>query len=192
MNTQAFPSDGSLLLPALLLGMPLLWLVLTYNGLVMCRNRMRNAASGIDVQLRKRHDLIPNLVETVRGYMRHERELLERVVQLRAEAAARRIGDPERMAEERGIGSCLGQIRALAEAYPDLKAAGHFTMLRRSLNEVEEQISASRRSYNAAVEQMNNKVESFPSNLVARLFGFGPAAFFEAIESDRAVPEARV
>lgn len=192
MNAPIHLSDGTWLLPALLLGIPLLWLVLTYNGLITCRNRMRNAASSIDVQLKKRHDLIPNLVETVRGYMRHERELLERVVQLRAEAASRRIGDPARMAEESGIGNCLGQIRALAEAYPDLKAAGHFTMLMRSLNEIEEQISASRRSYNAAVEQMNNKVESFPSNLVARLFGFGLAAFFEAIESDRAVPGVRM
>jgi LemA protein len=192
ITALAIISDGSWALWVILAAIPLIWLVLTYNGLVTLRNRMRNAASGIDVQLKKRHELIPNLVETVRGYMQHERELLERVIQLRGEAAERQIGDPARMEGERGIGACLGRIRAVAEAYPDLKAAGHFTLLMRSLNEIEEQISASRRSYNAAVEQLNNKVEAFPSNLVAGVFGFGLAAFFEAIESERAVPDVRL
>jgi len=185
-------SDGSWLLPLVLAAVPVLWLVLTYNALVGCRNRMRHAASGIDVQLKKRHDLIPNLVESVRGYMQHEREVLERVTRLRSEAGARQIGDPERAASERGIGSCISVIRARAEAYPELRAGEHFTLLMRSLNEIEEQISASRRSYNAAVEQLNNKVESFPSNLVAGWFGFGPADFFEAIESDRATPDVKI
>ena len=192
MQTLALTSDGSWLLPVVLAAVPLLWLVLTYNALIGCRNRMRHAASGIDVQLKKRHDLIPNLVETVRGYMRHEREVLESVTRLRLEAGTRQIQDPVRMANEREIGSCIGMIRARAEAYPELRAGEHFTLLMRSLNEIEEQISASRRSYNAAVEQLNNKVESFPSNLVAGWFGFQLSAFFEAIESDRGVPDVRM
>lgn len=188
----AMISDGSWLLPAMLVAVPLFWIIFTNNSLIGCRNRMRNAASGIDVQLKKRHDLIPNLVQTVCGYMQHEREVLERVTQLRSEAGARSVQDPARVANEREIGSCLGVIRARAEAYPELKAGEHFTLLMRSLNEIEEQISASRRSYNAAVEQLNNKVESFPSNLVAGWFGFQLSAFFEAIESDRGVPDVRM
>jgi len=172
-----------------LAALPLIWLVATYNSLISCRNRMRLAASGIDVQLKKRHDLIPNLVQTVRGFMQHERDVLERVTRLRTEARDRDIGDPSRLASERGIGSCLSLIRARVEAYPELRSSQHFILLMRTLNEIEEQISASRRSYNAAVEQLNNKVESFPSNLVAGWFGFTLAGFFEAIESERIAPD---
>lgn len=172
-----------------LAALPLIWLVATYNGLIRCRNRMRLAVSSIDVQLKKRHDLIPNLVETVRGFMQHEREVLERITRLRTEARERDVGDPARIASERGIGSCLGLIRARVEAYPDLRSSDHFILLMRTLNEIEEQISASRRSYNVAVEQLNNKVESFPSNLVAGWFGFTLATFFEAIESERVAPD---
>ena len=172
----------------ILAALPLLWLIITYNGLISCRNRMRHASSGIDVQLKKRHDLIPNLVQTVRGFMQHEREVLERVTQLRTEARERRLDDPSRLDGEREIGSCLSLIRARAEAYPELRSSDHFILLMRTLNEIEEQISASRRSYNAAVEHLNNMVESFPSNLVAGWFGFTLADFFEAIESERAAP----
>lgn len=175
-----------MLVPVLLV---LFWVILTYNRLIGCRNRMRNAASGVDVQLKKRHDLIPNLVEAVRGYMAHEREVLERVIRLRSEARAAPVGDPARMASEQGIGACIGHLIARAEAYPELRAGEHFTMLMRSLNEIEEQISASRRSYNAAVERMNNLVEAFPSNLVANGFGFALAEFFAVVESERAVPD---
>ncbi len=175
-----------LLVPVLLV---LLWVVFTYNNLIGCRNRMRNAASGVDVQLKKRHDLIPNLVDTVRGFMVHEREVLERVIQLRNEARCSNVGVHTRLEAERGIGSCIGHLIARAEAYPELRAGEHFHILMRSLNEIEEQISASRRSYNAAVERMNNLVEAVPSNLVANAFGFSIAEFFSAVESERMVPD---
>jgi LemA protein len=167
----------------------LLWVIVIYNSLIGCRNRMRHAASGVDVQLKKRHDLIPNLVETVRGFMAHERDVLERVVRLRNEARCADVGARARLDAERGIGSCIGHLIARAEAYPELRAGAHFTMLMRSLNEIEEQISASRRSYNAAVERMNNLVEAFPSNLVANGFGFRVAEFFSAVESERVAPD---
>lgn len=173
----------------LLLAVALIAIMFIYNGFIACRNRMRHAISGIDVQLKKRHDLIPQLVRTVQGYMNHERELLERVTALRAEAQSHHSDPAARMRCEQGIGACIGLIRARAEDYPELRANDLFLLLMRSLNEIEEQISAARRSYNAAVEQLNNKVESFPSNLIARMFGFTVADFFAAVESDRANPD---
>lgn len=181
--------DGLTWIIALIPVAVLLWLIFVYNGFVACRNRMRHAMSGIDVQLKKRHDLIPQLVRTVQGYMQHEREVLERVTALRSDAQSHTLDQSSRIQSEQRIGSCIGLIRARAEAYPELRASAQFTMLMRSLNEIEEQISAARRSYNAAVERLNNMVESFPSNIVARMFGFSLADFFAAVESDRANPD---
>ena len=182
-------ADAGWLLLLLLVPAGLLFaLVIIYNGFIACRNRMRHALSSIDVQLKKRHDLIPQLVRTVQGYMQHERDVLERVTALRADVQSSTLDQQSRVQCEQQIGSCIGLIRARAEAYPELRASDSFTLLMRTLNEVEEQISAARRSYNAAVEQLNNKVESFPSNLVAGMFGFTLADFFAAVESDRANP----
>ena len=185
----ADPSPTPLLWVLVPLPLVLLWGIVTFNRLIGCRNRMRNASGGVDVQLKKRHDLIPNLVETVRGYMAHEREVLERVIALRNDARCAHVGAHARLEAEQGIGACIGHLVARAEAYSDLQAGGNFRMLMRSLNEIEEQISASRRSYNAAVERMNNLVEAFPSNLVAGVFGFRVAEFFAAVESERAAPD---
>ena len=165
-----------------------LWAVVTYNGLVRMRNMVEEAWSGIDVQLKRRTDLIPNLVSTVKGYAAHEKGTLEEVVRLRGLAQnAHGVGET---AQAQGLlGAALGKLFALAENYPDLKANANFAQLQASLGEIEEQIQLARRYYNGAVRNLNIAVESFPSNLVAGRFGFVKAEFFE-LESaaERAVP----
>lgn len=166
----------------------LLWALVTYNGFIGKRNRARNALSSVDVNLRKRHDLIPNLVSAVKGYMKHEAGVLERVTQLREQAAGMTADDPGRAAVEREIGSFLAAINVRVEAYPDLKASDNVMHLQRTLNEIEEQISAARRAYNAAVESFNNAAEMFPSRIIAGMMNLRPMSFFEAVETDRVVP----
>ena len=165
-----------------------LWAVVTYNGLVRMRNMVEEAWSGIDVQLKRRTDLIPNLVSTVKGYAAHEKGTLEEVIRLRGLAQnAHGVGET---AQAQGLlGAALGKLFALAENYPDLKANANFAQLQASLGEIEEQIQLARRYYNGAVRNLNIAVESFPSNLVAGRFGFVKAEFFE-LESaaERAVP----
>jgi LemA protein len=166
----------------------LLWALVTFNRFVGKRNRARTALSSIDVNLKKRHDLIPNLVGAVKGYMKHEAGALERVTRLRERAMEMPADDPGRAAVEREIGSFLAAINVRVEAYPDLKASDHVMHLQRTLNEIEEQISAARRAYNAAVESFNNAVEMFPSRIIAGLMGLGTMSFFEAVETDRVTP----
>jgi LemA protein len=137
-----------------------LWLILTYNGLVKSRNKVDEAWSGIDVQLKRRHDLVPNLVETVQGYAAHERETLERVTEARAEAMAATRSQVE--PAEAHLGSALGEIRALAEAYPELQAAESFRRLQAELAATEDEIQAARRIYNANVQDFNTRVQVFP------------------------------
>ncbi len=145
-----------------------LYVVFIYNGLVKSRNMAEEAWSGIDVQLKRRADLIPNLIETVKGYATHEKSTLEEVVALRNKAQAVPTGDVAgRAAAEGLLGQALGRVVALAEAYPDLKANENFLELQRSLETVEGEIQMSRRYYNGAARDLNVKVESFPSNLVA-------------------------
>ncbi|MGE4441833.1 MAG: LemA family protein [Desulfomicrobium sp.] len=167
----------------------LLWAVLIYNGLVRMRNTVEEAWSGIDVQLKRRTDLIPNLVSTVKGYAEHEKGTLEEVIRLRGLAQnAHGVGET---AQAQGLlGAALGKLFALAESYPELKANANFAQLQASLGEIEEQVQLSRRYYNGAVRNLNIAVESFPSNLVAGRFGFEKAEFFE-LESpaERAVPK---
>lgn len=167
--------------------------VYAYNALVKARQMAEEAWSGIDVQLKRRSDLIPNLVETVKGYAGHERETLEKVIELRNRAQAVPAGDVEgRAAAEGLLGQALGRLLALAEAYPDLKANENFLELQRSLETVEGEIQMSRRYYNGAARDLNVKVESFPSNLVARQFGFTRAGYFEIADpADRAVPAVK-
>jgi len=164
------------------------WGVVIYNSLVRMRNMVEEAWSGIDVQLKRRTDLIPNLVSTVKGYAAHERETLEEVIRMRNQAqSARGVGET---AQAQGLlGRALGRLFALAESYPDLKANANFTQLQTTLGEIEDQIQLARRYYNGAVRNLNVAVESFPSNLVAGRFGFAKAEFFE-LESaaERAVP----
>lgn len=170
-----------------------LYIVFVYNGLVKSRQMAEEAWSGIDVQLKRRADLVPNLIETVKGYAAHEKSTLEEVVALRNKAQAVPSGDVAgRAAAEGLLGQALGRVVALAEAYPDLKANQNFLELQRSLETVEGEIQMSRRYYNGAARDLNVKVESFPSNLIAGQFGFARKPYFEiANEADRAVPSVK-
>ncbi len=166
-----------------------IWAVAIYNGLVRKRNMVGEAWSGIDVQLKRRTDLIPNLVATVKGYASHEKVTLEEVVKLRNQAQQAQ-GVTETAQAQGMLGAALGKLFALAENYPDLKANTTFLELQTTLSEIEEQIQLARRYYNGAARELNIAVESFPSNLIAGHFGFSKADFFELeSEADRAVPK---
>ncbi len=160
-----------------------------YNRLVRNRQMVQEGWSGIDVQLKRRADLIPNLIEAVKGYMGHERGVLEQVTELRAQSLkAGGVGDKARV--EGALGAALGNLFAVAENYPDLKASQNFIQLQQSLADIEEQIQLSRRYYNGAARNLNILVASFPSNLVANMFRFTPAEYFEIEDAaDRAVPK---
>lgn len=169
------------------------YVIALYNGLVTKRQMVEEGWSGIDVQLKRRTDLIPNLMETVKGYMAHERETLEAVVNARAKATSVVSSGPEARAKAEGeLSSALGRLLAVAEAYPDLKANTTFLEFQDALRTVEDEIQMSRRYYNGAVRNLNVAVESFPSNLVANNFGFQKAEYFELEnEADRAVPSVK-
>lgn len=167
-----------------------LWFVFTYNGLVSARNRTQEAWSEIDVELKRRHDLIPNLVNTVQGYMGHERGTLEAVTQARANAvAAGATGDPTKIAQaENMLSQSLRSLFAVSENYPDLKAISAFTNLQETLTATEDKIEFSRRFYNGNVRDYNISLQRFPTVLVAGMLGFKPFAFFSTDEGDRATP----
>ncbi len=166
------------------------WSVWTYNRLVKTRNQVNEAWAGIDVQLQRRYDLVPNLLAIVKGYMKHESGVLERVTRLR--------GNPEmelteRADEESGLSRSIGRLFAVAEDYPDLKASEGFAQLHASLVRIEEHLQFARRYYNGSVRANNNLVEGFPSMLIAQAFGFKGAAFFEIeLASQRAAPEIKL
>lgn len=162
-----------------------------YNGLVKARQMAEEAWSGIDVQLKRRSNLIPNLVETVKGYADHESDTLAEVTRMRTNAQNVATGDVAGRAVAEGLlGQALGRLMAVAEAYPDLKANQNFSELQDALQTVEDEIQMSRRYYNGATRDMNVRVESFPSNLVANNFGFRKAEYFEIDDpQDRAVPD---
>ena len=170
-----------------------LYAIVIYNGLVKARQMKEEAWSGIDVQMKRRTDLIPNLIETVKGYAAHEKGTLENVVELRNRAQAVPSGDVAgRAAAEGMLSQALGRLFALAEAYPDLKANQNFAELQRSLETTEGEIQMARRYYNGAARDLNVRVESFPSNLVANTFKFEKAPFFEIDDpADRAVPQVK-
>jgi LemA protein len=169
----------------------LIWLVLTYNGLVTLRNRTQEAWSEIDVELKRRHDLIPNLVQTVQGYMGHERGTLEAVTNARAGAvAAGASGDPAKIgAAENMLTQSLRSLFAVSESYPDLKAITAFTNLQEQLTATEDKIEFSRRYYNGNVRDYNIKLQTLPTSLIAGVLGFKAFGFFQADEGDRAVPQ---
>jgi len=168
----------------------ILYAIVLYNRLVKFKQLVEEGWSGIDVQLKRRSDLIPNLLETVRGYMTHERETLERVTELRAQAQAAG-GDVEKRGRAEGaLGQALANLFAVAENYPDLKANQNFLAFQNSLSEIEDEIQLSRRYYNGAARNNNVLVGQFPSNLVASTFSFQTAEYFEIEDSsDRAVPK---
>ena len=167
--------------------------VFLYNALVKKRQMVEEGWSGIDVQLKRRSNLIPNLVETVKGYATHEKEALDTVTQLRASAGTVPKDDVAGRARAEGaLGQALGRLFAVAEAYPDLKASENFSDLHASLDEIENAIQMARRYYNGAVRGLNVAVESFPSNLVATQFKFEKAEYFEIEDdADRAVPSVQ-
>jgi LemA protein len=155
-----------------------LWLIGVYNGLVRLRNEVKNAWAQIDVQLTRRHDLVPNLVETVKGYAAHERGTLEAVIQARTRAVTA-ASLPDRVSAEAGLSGALGRLLLLAEQYPDLKANQNFLALQEELASTENRIGFARQYYNDTVMQFNTRLESFPQNLVAGLLQFRSAGFFE-------------
>jgi len=164
------------------------WFIRVYNRLVAARNACANARSSVDVNLTKRHELIPNLVRATKGYMEHEKETLAQITTARTNAMAA-LGSDDSPASEAKLDVAIGQLNMRIEAYPELKADGLFRELVKNLTEVEEQISASRRTYNAYTLQINNIVQQFPTSIVAAGTGFRQAAFFEAATDSRATPK---
>ena len=155
-----------------------IWLVSLYNGLVRLRNRRQNAFADIDVQLRQRHDLVPQLVETVKGYAGHEKEVFTKITEARSAAMNATTIDGKIVAEQQ-LTSALAGLKVQVEAYPDLKANQNFLQLQEELSDIENKLAASRRFFNAATTEYNNSVESFPGNLIAKNFGFQREIMFD-------------
>lgn len=168
-----------------------LWVAVLFNGLIRLRNTGDNAWSDVDVHLKKRHDLVPNLVETVKGYARHERETLERVVRARNQAIDAASTAAKANAET-ALTESLRGLFALAESYPDLKANEGFLRLQQDLSKIEDDIANARRYYNAVVRDFNTKQEVFPSNLLAGVLGFETRSFFQAEASEREAASVRL
>jgi LemA protein len=168
----------------------ILYAIVIFNRLVRTRQMANEAWSGIDVQLKRRSDLVPNVVEIVKGYAAHERTVLEEVTQLRNRARALPEGDVAARAQAEGaLSGALGHLFALAENYPDLKASGNFLGLQKQLSDLENELQMARRYYNGTVRNLNVLVQSFPSSLIAGISGFTQRDYFEIADADRAVPQ---
>lgn len=175
-----------------LIALPMLILllgILLFNNLISKKNKVEEAYSGIDVMLKKRTDLIPRLINTVKGAMQHERETLTELTQLREKLLNKDTSPDDRFTMENQLGKLLENIKLRAEAYPELKANQNFSLLQNSLNEMEEQLSAARRAYNAAVNSFNNGMEMFPSNIVAKLMGYTNRTLFTIEPTEAKAPE---
>jgi LemA protein len=166
-----------------------LWVIAIYNGLVSMRQRVNQAFADVDVQLRQRHDLIPNLVETVKGYAAHERGTLDEVVKARNAAVAAQ-GPEQKAAAENMLSGALRQLFALSEAYPDLKANANFQQLQAELSDLENKIAAARRFFNNAVQEYNTGIQRFPAAAFAAALGFAPKEYFDLGEERKTVGEA--
>ena len=166
-----------------------LFVITTYNGLVSMRQRVNQAFADVDVQLKQRHDLVPNLVETVKGYAAHERGTLDEVVKAR-NAAVSAQGPAQQAAAENMLSGALRQLFALSEAYPDLKANANFQQLQAELSDLENKIAASRRFFNNAVQEYNTGIQQFPAALFAGIFGFAPREFFDVGEERKTLDQA--
>jgi LemA protein len=177
-----------LVVVVLLLVAVVAWVVITYNGLVRLRNLVQEAWRQIDVELTRRHDLIGNLVETVKGYAAHERGTLEDVIRARSGAMAPGQSPAQQAESENILSQALGRLIALAEAYPDLKANQNFLALQGELTSTEDRIASARRYYNATVRDLNTKVETVPSNIIAGVFNVERAEYFEAVGEQREAP----
>jgi len=178
-----------LIIVLVVIAVAVLFVISMYNSLIQLRNRVKNAWSQIDVQLKRRHDLIPNLLETVRGYMKHEREIMENITKYRSQAmGANTVG--EKAQAEGLLGGALGQLRVQVENYPDLKANQNFLALQEELTSTENKISYARQSYNDQVLFYNNKIQMFPSNILAGMFKFNLEEFFQVEDAkEREVPK---
>ncbi len=174
----------ALIIVGVIIFLLVVYFIATYNSLVDLRNKVKDSWSQIDVVLKNRNDLIPNLVETVKGYAKHEKTTLDAVITARNKAVNAQTNEEEMKAAGE-VTEALGRLFALAENYPDLKANQNFMDLQNKLNEVEEKIRFARQFYNDTVLTYQNKLEMFPSNIVAKMFGFKPEAFFEATEEER-------
>ena len=174
-----------MLLPLGIIVLVALFVIGIYNSLVGRRNQVKNAFSSIDVMLKKRFDLLPNLIETVKQYANHEKEVLQNIVELRNGLAQPNLSKEKRVSLENNLTKQIGALNLTVENYPDLKASENFLNLQRNLTEIESQLSASRRTYNAAVLDLNNGLEKFPSNVIGNLFSFEKESFFETLDSER-------
>jgi LemA protein len=170
----------------------LVFLLKTYNGLVSLRNSLRSAWSDIDVQLTRRHDLVPNLVDSVKGYMTHERQTLEDVTQARAAAMQTGADITTRAVAETALGNAVGNLFAAVERYPQLKASQNFLLLQEQITSTENRIAFARQHYNEMVRQFNTRIAEFPSNLFAGAFGFSPQKLFAMDAGDRANANLRI
>ncbi len=177
----------ALWIPFAIIAVVILWLVLSYNGFIRLVNRAKEAWSDIDVQLKRRYDLIPNLIETVKGYVSHEKQVLEKVTEARTRAmSAQTIG--EHGQAENMLAGALKTLFAVSENYPQLKANENFLELQRELSDTENKIQAARRFYNTNVRDLNTKIESFPDNFIAKIFHFKKREFFELQEASAKEP----
>ncbi len=183
------PSVVAALIVGVVTAIPVIWLIAIYNRFVRLRQFIRDSWAGIDVELKRRYDLIPNLVETVKAYASHEKETLENVVRLRNQAAASNGSPQSQSRDEQALLMGLGALFARVEAYPQLKADANFKQLQQELAVTEDRLAAARRFYNGNVRDMNQMCAAFPTNVVAGVFGFKPAGYFElSDESERVVP----
>ena len=183
--------EGLLIGLAVIAVLALVICAVIYNGFVSRRNSVRNAFASIDVQLKKRWDLVPNLVETVKAYASHEKEVFENVIKARQGVESSAVGTKERFEREQDLGAGMSRLMMLAEAYPELKAGEQFLNLQRNLTEIESQLAASRRAYNAAVTHWNEGVEMFPGSILAKVFGFETADWFETPSDQRKTQDVR-
>ena len=179
----------ALIILLVVLLIPVVWVIVQYNWLVSLRNYISESWSNVDTELKRRYDLIPNLVATVKGYAAHEREVLERVTQLRARCVANNGSPGDQARDEVQLVDALKQLLVVVENYPQLKADQHFLKLQQELITTENRIQAARRFYNGNVRDYRNKCETFPSKLVAHTFGFQPQDFFSVPPSVREVPD---
>ena len=178
---------GALLFISVVIG---LWLMSAYNGLVAFRQAVKNAWAQIDVQLKRRHDLIPNLVNTVKGYASHEKETFERVINARAKATSAMV-PADAIKAEGELTAALGRLLAISEAYPELKANQNFMALQTELSSTEDRVSFSRQAYNDSVTRLNTAIQTFPTVLIAGMFGFKEEPFFETPAEQKETPKVQ-
>lgn len=179
---------AGLVILAVIVVLPGLWLIGTYNGFVRLRQHVKESWSGIDTELKRRYDLIPNLIEVCKGYAAHEKTVFDQVTRARSEAIAEQGGVGAQARQEDGLVRGLGSLLAVAEAYPELKASEHFLSLQRELTNTEDRIQAARRFYNANVRDLNTRCQVFPASIVANMFSIQQAEFFEIQPMQRAAP----